>query len=302
MLTAHPDATATLYVAYAGNSGTAGTYYLETLRSGNSGQVVPNDDWSTGYTYTSPPLGVTGSSSPIAWRTCAPDGTGGAYAANGNGIYMNQDPANGGGTPWITPSSFVTPYGAVPGRSAGSGPDGPAAKVSAGEPIQYDTGVLANSTATGKYIGYLGNTGIYGVEDLLGIWGGEGRSYNQNLANVLSAGQLLNGQNADGSGTATTFGAADIISGADPAGLGLPANSPGWLAIDLSPVMLYELAYDSQMKGLVFAQNLPGTTVTSGWEFFANSGGFTPYLVVTPEPATLCLLVIGGIGLLRRRC
>lgn len=304
LLTANPNATATLYVAYAG-ANHAGTYYLESLRSGNAGAIVSDQGYSSGYDYTSPAPGIVGSSSPIAFRTCPLDGTSGGYAAPGNGIATNQTYRNRDGVAWTTPYSFDTPYGTVPARANNSGPNNDAAKRPERSAIIYDTGVSVGQPATSKYIGYLnngsGSPGLYAIEDLLGIWGDEGRQGNQSLANVKSAGQILNGQNADGSGTPTLFGAANIISGGDPAGLGLPDGSAGWLAIDLSPVMLYELAFDPQMKGLVFAQNLPGTTVDGGWEFFANGSGIAPYLVVSPEPTTLVLLAIGGLLGMRRR-
>lgn len=249
-----------------------GSYALLTLRSGNQGVIQEDAASGTGYGYSNPAAGITGSAQPWAWSAGAP-----SYPTNGiiNG-------PNGAGVPWIAAGTTSSHY------AGGS--------FTAGQFIQW--GAAANK------FGYEGTMAANGGEAwalacLLGMdWSQSGT----NIANANKAGQIVNN---DGTNvTAVLLNAATYIGTAAPR----PGAATGnWYAVPLSSDLLLSLANDPMTKGLIFNNWFAGTQSSSGNPSFvtanANNGIGSAFIAIdaVPEPATMILLALGGLVALRRR-
>jgi len=270
-LTANPGATATLYVC-VNSTIAANVGALETIRSGNSGALVADGATGTGFAYAAPAAGTPGSSQATAFRMGALD-NGAGYLANGD---------FGAGTAWITPA----------GRTGAPGITGD--PTTAGQPITY-----ANPGTGYQVGGGLENRqkGQFAFADLVGMWGGNNQ--NGTTANVTAAGQYLNGGNT----TPSLFGSGNIVA-LDSQGRTAPGGY-AWLAIPVDATLLNDMANNDQCKGLLFNNAVSGVgiTVDGTWDTFQGNNSNRPYLDLepVPEPATLGLLLVGGIGALLKR-
>lgn len=279
-LAANPGATASLEFRCASVPlGTAGAYIL-SIRAGNAGTLIP-DAGKIGNRYSSPATGFAGASELVAFRAAAKPGVG--FQAVGDGIYIGNDPAAGGGKAWITPSSRAPGAGMAPFTF---GPH---------EPIRYDTG--NGATATGLYRGWFPNLSAtdkrnyWALEDLLGL--SNPSSNNAAWSDIQAAGQIWN---TDTSGNPLLVnnafsGTPDLrnISG---------QNLQDWTAVPISSDLLTDLANNPENKGLAFSNTINSQTADySNVEFCTSlSMDYAPYLVVTtPEPATLSLLALASL-------
>lgn len=270
--------------------------YALSIRTGNEGGLVEDADTTGIGTQAAPAAGFTGASELVAWRGAAPyPGTG--FLKFGSGIYTVDDPTSELGThgvPWKTPSTRQPNTGAAPFRW---GPN---------EEVRYDTGVMQTSDGqtapTGKYLGFFpdpngGTVGrsYWALEDVLGMYVNKAGA--TSLANITAAGQILIG----GNDTPTLIDGSlmDVVN-ADPRN-GTVGN---WLKIPVDLAFLLDMANNDEHKGIYFANNIAGLTQNWGNQgFYTKESGSAsaPYLYITPEPATMILLALGGLVAVRRR-
>jgi hypothetical protein len=288
---ANPGATAILYVR-SGNAlmpaGNAGSYVV-SIRSGNVGGIVEDQD-ADGYGGQGYPAdGITGTSQLQAFRECAPlvDLNGNPfYQYFGSGIYTNNNPNLGGGVPWIRPAEAAANAGRIPCQS------GP------GTAVQYDKGLVEVGTANGKMIGWFNDTwdgrgrNFWALEDLVGI--ADQRGYGTTTW-VQNAGQIMLG----GIATPTLVNSSMYVP-ADP-----KTGTDNWLAIPVDAAFLADLGRaDGENKGILFANNFAGLDAnwsnSDFWSKEQSGGEFQAYLYI-PEPASMLLLALGGLAMLRRR-
>lgn len=284
-LAANPGAQVTLHFRTSGTGSNASRILLESIRSGNQGALV--GDQGGGVSNTNPATGFAGASEPVAFRG-APVPVGG-FAVYGTGIYTGNMEANGGGEAWISPSTCLPNQGQTPYQH------GPNTKIQydfAGEgaPIGLIKGYWPDGTAGHNY---------FALEDLLGLRANNGTA-SGGAAQVYNAGQILVG----GQANPTLFRDNDpLFAGTDPR---MGTTDPNWKAIVLDSAFALDIANNPEHKGIFFTSKISGLGVDdwTNFSYFSKDqagGAWMPYLEVTPEPATMVLLALGGLVALRRR-
>ncbi len=238
------------------------------LRSGNVGAIVEDGSTGAGGTFDSPASGIAGASEPFAFRSQDPALN--TWTAPGMGV----------GEAWIRPSNSATLNG-----------------FAAGDEIVWNA--RGEVWTSGTQLGYNNTYGTWALQYLIG-------QYNRNgaidAAKLESAGQLVV---KDALGNPVAFGAG--FEAVDVRGT---ANELGqWYAVDLNDEIIQALASDPEMKGLGFYQKLTycGSVDWSNNQEFVSveqwGGVNAAYIAlnVVPEPATLALLAMSGLALIRRR-
>ncbi len=155
-----------------------------------------------------------------------------------------------------------------------------------GGPIYWQPG------GVGPEYGFDSGTATWAIQSLLGFSSSQAGT---NMAAATAAGQIVSN---DGAGNAVFLSQANYIGSTSPR---RASGTGNWYAVRLSPDLLESLAFDPQTKGLVFNNWFAGTT-PSGAQFYGPSqnNAANAYIFFVPEPATLVLLALGGIALLRR--
>lgn len=276
-LAANPTAKATLYLNLDKAEGAlVGSWAITTIRCGNEGVMQEDAGAGTGQTYASPAPGIAGSTQAWAWRAGTPP-----YPTNGIVYAANNPDATFAGEPWIAAGNTDSHY-------SGGG-------FTAGQEI-----VWGGNTKIG-YDGTMATNGgeAWALAALIGMdWG----KNDTNVANAEAAGQIVN---KDANGNAAFLSAASYVGTTNPRN-GVVGN---WYAVELSQELLLSLANDPQTKGLIFNNWFAGTTNASGNPSFVTKdqavngvlGAGAAFLALTPEPATMVLLALGGLVALRRR-
>lgn len=256
----------------------AGKLAILSLRSGNVGGLIEDAD----------PDGVSGPGNAdpsfVGSSQCAAfRGGEGPYTYTGAGIYKFEDPTlPGAGVPWITPSGRI-----VSGRYGFNfGP---------GQMVRYDIDNNGADIDSGMYDGYVedgsgAGANFWALEDLLGLRQNNGNA-SGGLQQITDAGQIY---------LKDAAGNLQIVTGGD-------VNA--WQSYVLDEAFLMDIAAGAEHKGLVFTSQISNAGLSADWNnvaFYAKeqAGGVdAAYLSVTvlPEPATLAILALGGLALLRRR-
>jgi len=277
---------ATLWLQVDPNSATPGTlnggsWGISSLRCGNQG-VLQEDGNGVGNPYTSLPPNYAGSSQDTAFKA-------------GAGPYSQQGILNSDDVPWV----MAPPLAGQTQTKSFSHWRTPGQFFN-GQAVQWP--IFANNFGYDSTM--QGNGGIpWALACLLGYtWGGQGSNNNSAFYN---AGQIVNN---DASGANAGASNPVILQASDYVGASPRASSQGtnWFAVPISIDLATNLAFDSADKGIVFNNWFGSCTTASGNPAFYTkdqSGGiYTAFLsITTPEPATLVLLALGGLALIRRR-
>ncbi len=301
LLAQYPNATATLYMKSANcNIPTGYAANLISLRAGNQGSMVEDSGNGNGFGPGNPANGFIGGTELEAWRGCSPPPPLTTFPSFGNGIYVNDDPNYATGTqgePWLTPSTRAPNTGATP------------FKIGPNTMVRYDTGIMTTTsgtnTPTGKYRGYFPDTSdgagrsYFALEDVLGMFNNNSRNASQ--ASILAAGQIINSNQL-------TDAAYALAGGVSPRNGQVDSK---WFAVAIDNAFLVDMATNAENKAFVFAtntwngsQNIVGAPSLSNADFWTlnQNTSVAPYLMITvPEPATMILLALGGLALVRRR-
>jgi hypothetical protein len=245
---------------------------IVTIRTSNVGNIVEDTlGCCADYLGLNGPDGVDiatigGKSEPVAFRMADPYLANPArYANQGEGIDqggVGQYP----GEPWKRPTT---------GNPAGTSSGG----------VTFYPGSDMDVLVGASRRGFWGDE-IYGFEGVIGsTW-----SKASNTVSLFeNAGQLVN---KDSGGNFLFLGPGD-------------AQTDGWYKVAINPELVYDIILNDENKGLVFTGYVPNgggygnESVYSHRDSVANA----PYLEieVVPEPATMVLLALGGVALLRRR-
>jgi hypothetical protein len=251
-----------------------------TMRTGNTGEFVEDtqdfdwacciDNFGEGGDYA--PASLTnagGKTMPMAWRMADPN--------------------------LKNPSRYIT-YGAgIDKYALGQYAGEPWKRPSTGDPAGIRSGLL--NLVPGQEVFWKpgserlgfggmetsGGDGLMGFEAALGMDNSQG---NNTIDRFEKAGQLVN---KDANGNFRWM--SDYAVG------------DGWYKIPLTPEIVADLINNPECKGLLFSGYVAGGDSFGNNEFARHTSDSGAYLTidVTPEPATMVLLALGGLVALRRR-